>query len=82
MVILSRSAHQNNSNYVPLLIALYMYSAGAQVDVITLFNHLDLSVSYDVLQKKLHNVTKSTTMWIKRQGSNRKLVGSWDNFEF
>lgn len=82
LVILCRSAHRNNSNYVPLLIALYMYSAGARVDAITLLNHLGLSVSYDVLQKKLHNMTKSTIMWIKRQGSNRKLVGSWDNFEF
>lgn len=82
LVIFCRSAHWNNSNYVPLLIALYMYSARARVDAITLLNHLGLSVSYDILQKKLYNLTKSTTMWIKRQGSNCKLVGSWDNFEF
>lgn len=52
LVILCRSADRNNSNYVPLLIALYLYSAGARVDAITLLNHLGLSVSYDVLQKK------------------------------
>lgn len=49
LVILCRSAHRNNSNYIPLLIAMYMYSAGARVDAITLLNHLGFSVSYDVL---------------------------------
>lgn len=82
LVILCRSAHRNNSNYIPLLIAIYMYSAGAQVDAITLLSHLGLSVSYDILQKKLKEVIISTIIWIKSQGSNRKLVGSWDNFEF
>lgn len=28
-VILCRSAHRNNSNYLPLMIALYLYFAGA-----------------------------------------------------
>lgn len=59
LVILCRSAHRNNSNYIFLLIAIYMYSAGAQVDIITLLNHLGLSVSYDILQKKLKEVTTS-----------------------
>lgn len=27
-------------------------------------------------------MTTSTITWIKSQGLNRKLVGSWDNFEF
>lgn len=52
LVILCRSANRNNSNYLPLQIALYVYSAGARVDAITLLNHLGPSVSYDVLQKK------------------------------
>lgn len=52
LVILCGSAHRNNSNYLPLLIALYVYSAGARVNAITLLNHLGPPVSYDVLQKK------------------------------
>lgn len=82
LVIFCRSAHQNNSNYILLLIAMYMYSAEARVDAITLLNYLSLLVSYDVLQKKLKEVTTLTIIWIKSQGSNRKLVGSWDNFKF
>lgn len=42
LVIFCRSAHRNNSNYLPLLMALYLYSAGACVDAITLLNHLGL----------------------------------------
>lgn len=60
LVILCRSAHRNNSNYLPLLIALYLYSAGARVSAITLLNHLGLSVSSDVLQKKLKDITTSS----------------------
>lgn len=82
LVILCWSAHQNISNYISLLLALYMYLAEARVDAITLLNHLGLLVSYDVLQEKLKDVTSSTISWIKSQGSNSKLVGSWDNFEF
>lgn len=82
LVILCHSAHRNNSNYVPLLIGLYLYSAGARVDAITLLNHFGLSVSYEVLQKKLNDITTSSISWIKAQGSNCNLVRTWDNFEF
>ena len=82
LAILCRSAHRNNSNYIPLLVAIYMYSAGARVDAITLLNHLGLSVSYDVLQRQLRHITDFSRSWIKSQSSNRRLVGSWDNFEF
>lgn len=82
LVILCRSAHRNNSNYIPLLIALYMYSAGARDDASTLLNHLGLSVSYDVLQKRLKDITNNSQLWIKEQLSNCRLVGSWDNFEY
>lgn len=61
---------------------MYIYSVEAQVDIITLFNHLGFLVSYDVLQKKLKELTISTITWIKSQASNRKLVGFWDNFKF
>lgn len=81
-IIFYHSAHQNNSNYISLLITIYIYSAKAWVDAITFLNHLGLSVFYDVLQKKLKEVTTSTITWIKSQESNRKLVGSWDNFKF
>ena len=82
LVILCRTAHRNNSNFFPLLIALYFYSSGARVDAITLLNHLGLSVSYNVLQKKLHSITSSSKKWIKQQATNPRLVGSWDNFEY
>lgn len=82
LVILCRSAHRNNSNYFHLLIALYLYSAGAKIDVITLFNLLGLFVSYKVLQSKLKDITLMSKQWIKQQANNRQLVGTWDNFEF
>lgn len=82
LVILCRSAHRNNSNYFPLLIALYMYSADAKIDAITLLNHLGLSVSYKVLQSKLREITLANKKWIKQQANNRQLVGTWDNFEY
>lgn len=59
-VIFCRTVYQNNSNYLLLLIALYLYSTGARVDAITLLNHLSLYVSYDVLQKKPRNITASS----------------------
>lgn len=57
LAILCRSAHQNNSNYLPLFVALYLYSAGVKIDAITLLNYLGLSVLYDVLQKRLKAIT-------------------------
>lgn len=62
LVIPCRSAHRNNNNYIPLLIALYMYSAGTRVDAITLFNHLGLSVSYDILQKRLKDIINNSQL--------------------
>ena len=50
LVIFCQSAQQNNSNYIPLLIALYFYFSRARVDAITFLNHFGLSVSYDMLQ--------------------------------
>lgn len=82
LVILCRSAHQNNSNYFPLLVTLYMYSAAAKIDAIILLNHLGLSVSYKVVQNKLHEITLMQKKWIKQQANNRQLVGTWDNFEY
>lgn len=82
LVILCHSAHRNNSNYYPLLMALYLYSTGARVNAIILLNHLGLFVSYNILQKKLQDITKSALFWIKAQSFVSILVGSWDNFEF
>ena len=76
LIILCRLANQNNSNYLPLLLALYMYSAGARVDAITLFNHLGLSVSYNVLRKRLRDITQASLATIKAQASNPRLVGA------
>lgn len=59
-VIFYCSTHWNNSNYVPLLLALYIYSAGARVNAITLLNHFGLLVSYNVLQRKFKDIMGST----------------------
>lgn len=80
--ILCRSAHRNNNNYLSLFIALYLYSAGAKVDAIILLNHLGISVSYNVLQKKLKEIISLSMILIKKQSTNCKLVGSWDNLEY
>lgn len=82
LVILCRSAHENNSNYIPLLMAMYLYSTGARVDAITLLNHLGISVLYNVLLRKLRRITVSSSAFIQAQAFNRKLVGMWDNFEY
>lgn len=74
LVILCHSAYQNNSNYILFLIALYLYFAGARVDASTFLNYLNLFVSYDILQKKLKDITISNIAWIKAQGLNCKLV--------
>lgn len=60
LVILCQSAHQNNSNYFLLLVALYMYFSSVRVDAITLLNHFGLLVSYLVLLRKLANITATS----------------------
>lgn len=82
LVILCRSTHQNHSNYVCVLIVLNLYSADTRIDVITLFNHLSLFVSYNVLKKKLKDIRISSITWIKAQGTNCKLVDMCDKFEY
>ncbi len=82
LVIICRSAYRNNSNYISLLMTMYIYSAGAKVDAITLLNRLGFSVLYNVLLKKLRCITTSSAAFIKEQASNCKLVSTWDNFEY
>lgn len=81
LVLICRLAHQNNSNYISLSIAIYLYLAGIQIDTITLFNYLGISVLYSVLIKKLRNITMSSVAFIKKQASNNRLIGTCDNFE-
>lgn len=76
LVILYCSIYWNNSNYIPLLIALYLYTAKAQGDTITLLNHLSFLLLYDVLKKKLKEIIISIISWIKSQGSNPHLFES------
>ena len=82
LVVMYRSAHRNNSNYIFLFLVMYLYSAGAKVDAITLLNHLGLFVLYNLLLQKLRDIKAHNTAFIKKQASNYKLVGSWDNFEY
>lgn len=65
LVIICRLAYQNNSNYLLLLVAMYLYSAGIQVDAITLLNYLGLFVSHNVLLKTLRNIKVSSAALIK-----------------
>ena len=65
LVILYRSAHQKNSNYFPLLVAIYLYSAKAKIDAITFLNHLGLLVSFNVLLERLRSIMSSSATFIK-----------------
>lgn len=49
LVILYCFTYQNNSNYLCLMIAFYLYLASAKVNAITFLNHLSLLISYNVL---------------------------------
>lgn len=44
LFILYRLAYQNNSNYFPLLIILYLYFTRTRIDAITLLNHLSIFI--------------------------------------
>lgn len=63
-VIMCRLAHQNNSNYIPFLIAIYFYSAEAKVDLITLLNCFRLSILYNLFLKKLKDIKAYSTVFI------------------
>lgn len=69
LVILCISAHQNNSNYFPLLFAIYLHSAGAKVDAITLLNHLGLFLSYNVVLKTPRNINSFSESSSKSKNS-------------
>lgn len=75
-VVICKLAHWNTSNYIPLLVAMYLYLAGAKVDTITLFNYLGLFVLYNLLLRKLRDIKANSAAFIKKQASNYKLVGS------
>lgn len=74
-IIFCKFAHQNNSNYILLLVIIYLYFAGARVDAITLFNYLGISILYNMLLKKLRSIIASSSTFIKAQASNCNLIG-------
>lgn len=76
LVILCKSAHQNNSNYFSLLVAIYFYLTGVKVNAITLLNYLGLLVLYNVFLKRLRSIMSSSAAFIKQQATNYKLVGT------
>lgn len=61
---------------------MYIYSVGTKVDTITFLNWLSLSVLYNVLLKKLQSITISSTIFIKKQAYNCKLINIWKNFDY
>lgn len=62
--------------------AMYLYLASANVYAITLFNHLGLFISYNLFSQKFRNIKAFNTTFIKKQASNCKLMGFWNNFEY
>lgn len=74
LIVMCRSAHWNNRNYIPLLVAMYLYLAVAKVNAITLLNHLRLSILYNLLMQKLRDIKAYSTAFIKKQAGNCKLV--------
>lgn len=73
-VIIYRSTHQNFNNYVSLYIIIYMYSAGAKIDTITVFNYPGLFILYNLVLKKLRSIITSSATSIKKEASNCKLI--------
>lgn len=81
-VIICQSTCRKNTNYISLLVAIYIYSAGTKIDTITLLNRLGLFVLYNVFLRKLGSITSSSITFIKEQVSNYKFIGIWNNFEY
>lgn len=64
-VIMYKLAYCNNSSYIPLLVAVYLYSAEAKVDALTLLNHLCLFLLYNLLLKKPKDIKAHSAAFIK-----------------
>lgn len=62
--------------------ARYLYSIEIKVDTITLLKYLDLYVLYNLLLRKRRDIKAHSTVFIKQQVTNCKLVGLWDNFKY
>lgn len=82
LVVICRSAYQNTSNYILLLMAIYLYSASTKVNTITLLNYIRLFMSYNLFLRKLRDIKAYSTAFIKKQASNCKLVGFGNNFKY
>lgn len=65
-VVLLKLAYQNNSNYIPLFITMYLYLTKGQVDVIIFLNYLSLLVLCNVFLRKLRNITTFSATFIKK----------------
>lgn len=76
LVIICRLVYQNNSNYLLLIMTMYLYSASTLIDIITLLNYLDLFILYNVFLRTLRNIKASNTAFIKEQAINSKLVST------
>lgn len=73
-VIIYRSAYQNFNNDVSLYMIMYMYSTGAKIDTITVFNYPGLFILYKLVLKKLRSIITSSATSIKKEASNCKLI--------
>ncbi len=78
LVIFCISAYENNSNYFLLFDTLYLYSDGARIDAINLFNYWRICISYDIRQKRLKAIVTLDMTWI----INCRFVRMENNFEY
>lgn len=61
---------------------MYLYPVSAQVNTITLFNNLNLSILYNIFLRILQSIKASSAVFFKKQASNSKLMSTWDNFKY
>lgn len=82
LIILCKSVHRNNSDYIYLFITFYLYLTGTRINAITFLNYLSLFVLHNMLLRKLREISRSSAIYIKAKASNCRLAGLWDNFEY
>lgn len=65
-IVMCRLVYQNNSNYIPFFIAIYLNLASAKVDAIILLNYVKLFVLYNLLLQKLKDIKAHNIVFIKQ----------------
>lgn len=66
LLIIKRSAYQSKNNSIFFYVPIYLYSANAQVNAITLLNDFCILVIYNFLIKMLKNIITSSIVFMKK----------------